>query len=37
MYIILVFVQWVISSVFQQRERVAYMEYLLLVSLNVNK
>jgi len=34
MYIILVFAQWVISSLFQQRERAAYMQYLLSDSLS---
>jgi len=37
MYIILVFAQWFISSLFQQRERSAYMQYLLSDSLDVNK
>jgi len=37
MYIIFVLIQWVIASLFQQRERAAYMEYLLSDSLNVNK
>jgi len=36
MHIIFVLVQWIISSVLQQSERAAYMEYLLSDSL-VNK
>jgi len=37
MYIVLVFVQWIISSLFQQRERAAYMQYLLADSLSESK
>jgi|GEM_PF-3326680 len=37
MHIIFVFVHWVISSVLQQRERAAYMQYLLSDSFDVNK
>jgi hypothetical protein len=33
MYIILVLIQWIISSVLQKRERAEYMKYLLLDSL----
>jgi hypothetical protein len=34
MYILFVFVQWIISSVLQQRENEAYMKYLLSDSLS---
>jgi hypothetical protein len=37
MYIILVFANWIVSSLFQQRERAAYMRYLLLDSLSAGK
>ena len=37
MYVIFVFTQWVVSSLFQQRERSAYMQYLLSDSLDVIK
>jgi hypothetical protein len=37
MYIILVFAQWVISSLLRQSENTAYMRYLLSDSLDINK
>lgn len=33
MYIILVFIQWAVSSMLRQRERAAYMQYLLSDSV----
>jgi hypothetical protein len=35
MYLIFVFAQWVISSLLQQRERAAYLHYLLSDTLSI--